>query len=308
MPDNLAGAKYFYKTRSIYFNADFPLESCITFATHECLHHLQEILDNNGNLVKLGLYDLKTDSGMALNEACVQLMTAESFNEPQVEVKYYDLNMKTASPVYYPLECVLAKQIAYFTGTYPLYHSTLFGDDIFKNTFVYMSDEKTFYFVINSLDKLLWLESELDHAITALQEEENSISKSKKIYKNVENIKKQITQLFLKTQNRIISYFFSNEFARIKTLENVKDFQRRLYEFKELIGSNSSYEFYNEFYRRSMDALEKKKAYIESHGELGLQEELSTAVTVVGSAKGAFSLWRRILARIRIGRARDELL
>ena len=57
-----------------------------------------------------------------------------------------------------------------------------------------------------------------------------------------------------------------------------------------------------------MEALEKKKAFIEAHGPLDINKELSTAITVVRSAKGAFSLWRRILARIRIGKARDELL
>ena len=74
-----------------------------------------------------------------------------------------------------------------------------------------MSDEKTFYFVQKSLDKILWFESELDYAITAMQETDNSISKSKRIYKDIENIKNQITDLFLKTQNRIISYFFSKK-------------------------------------------------------------------------------------------------
>lgn len=222
MPDSLAGAKYFYKTQSIYFNADFPLENCLSFATHECIHHLQEILDHKGNLIRLGLYDLKSDSGMAFNEATVQLMTAEANHESMVDVKYYGLDMKTVSPTYYPLECVLMRQIAYFTGTYPLYHSALYGDDLFQNTFCAYSDRKTFYWVQKKLDEMLWLESELDHAITFLQTAELSIAKSKQVYHDIENIKKKISNLFIEVQNKIIAVCFSTEFARIKNLERCK--------------------------------------------------------------------------------------
>ena len=54
----------------------------------------------------------------------------------QDSVKYYDMEFKTDSPNYYPIECDLVKQMTYFTGTYPLYHSTLYSNDIFKNTFI----------------------------------------------------------------------------------------------------------------------------------------------------------------------------
>ena len=308
MPDTLSGAKYFYKNKSIYFNIDFPLENCIPFAVHECLHNLQEIKDTRGKLLRLGLYDIKNNCGMALNEAAVQLMTTEACTEQVSQVKYYGLDMQTQSPTYYPLECVLVKQIAYFTGTYPLYHSTLCGDDIFQNTFMAISDSKTFYFVQNNLDRMLWLENELDFAISEFQAEDNSTSRSRKIYKNIEAIKKEICNLFLETQNKILAQCFSTEFSRIKSLNDIKEFHKRLYNFKNLIGTNSSYEFYNEFYRKSMEKLEEKKAYIETHGELDIEKEVTKDITVISNAKGAFSLWRRIAARIRFAKSREELL
>ena len=123
--DSLCGAKYFYKNNSIYFNADFPLENCMSFALHECIHYLQKIEDEKGELLALGLYDFVSGCGMAINEATVQLMTSEAFYASSEEVKYYGLDLNTPSPIYYPLECVIVKQMAYFTGTYPLYHSCL---------------------------------------------------------------------------------------------------------------------------------------------------------------------------------------
>ena len=308
IPDSLTGAKYFYKNHSIYFNADFPLENCISFAIHECLHHLQEVTNHNGKLLRLGLYNLNNDCGLALIEATVQLMTTEALCEKQTQVKYFGLDLKTTSPTYYPLECVIVKQIAYFTGTYPLYHSALYGDDIFQNTFTALSDSQTFYFVQNNLDRMLWLENELDFAISEFQECDSNTAKSKKLYKNIENIKKQICDLFLSTQNKILSHCFSNEFHRIKNLDDVKEFQKRIYNFKNLIGTNSTYEFYNEFYRRSMEKLEEKKAYIESHGQFDLEKELTKDITVVSNINKAISLWRRIVARIRFSKSREELL
>lgn len=57
-----------------------------------------------------------------------------------------------------------------------------------------------------------------------------------------------------------------------------------------------------------MEALEKKKEYLETHGQFDFLDELTKDITVVSNAKSAFTLWRRIVARLKIGKARDELL
>ena len=58
-------------------------------------------------------------------------------------VKYYNMELSTESPDYYPLQTALLNEMIYFTGTYPLYHSTLYSNDIFKNTFIAKSSSKT---------------------------------------------------------------------------------------------------------------------------------------------------------------------
>ena len=58
-PDTLVGAKYYYKNKSIYFNAEFNLSKVEDFAIHECIHYLQEKRDNNGEILKLGLCDMR---------------------------------------------------------------------------------------------------------------------------------------------------------------------------------------------------------------------------------------------------------
>ena len=62
---------------------------------------------------------------MAINKAAVQLMAEKANNNMPDKVKYYDLSLDTTSPNYYPLQCVLVNELAYFTGSYALFHSTL---------------------------------------------------------------------------------------------------------------------------------------------------------------------------------------
>jgi len=115
----------------------------------------------------MGLYDFA--SGLGINEAAVQLMASEANFGEISEEKYFDINIKTISPDYYPLECSLVNQISYFTGAFPLYHSTLNGDDVFKNTFIAKSDKRTYSRVLENIDRLLFLENDLNFFATELQ-------------------------------------------------------------------------------------------------------------------------------------------
>ena len=75
IPNGIA-AKYYYKNSSIYFSESTNLEDISSVVIHECIHYLQAEINQKNKLVKLGLCDF-TDiklSGMALNEAAVQLM------------------------------------------------------------------------------------------------------------------------------------------------------------------------------------------------------------------------------------------
>ena len=162
MTGDSATAKYLYMNDSIYFNenVDLTVSENSIFAIHECIHFLQTQKDRNGNLTRLGLYKVGR-SGTAINEAAVQLMASIAQEENFDNVKYYDIYINTISPNCYPLQCALLTEMVYFTGTYPLYHSTLNSNDVFKNTFISYSDKKTYNKIETNLDKLLKLEDDL---------------------------------------------------------------------------------------------------------------------------------------------------
>jgi len=162
LPNDFSGAKYILENNSIYFNNDLPFENIPNTAMHECIHFIQHYNMTS----KFGLSN--SSKGLALNEAAVQLMASEANMHEATEVKYFDISLKTTSPDYYPLECALLNQVTYFTGSYPLFNSVLFSNDIFKNTFITKYNQKMYSNIIKKLDTLLNLENELNSYIEEL--------------------------------------------------------------------------------------------------------------------------------------------
>lgn len=298
MPLDSSGAKYFYKDNSIYFNETLDIDEMSTLAVHECIHYIQEIRDYNNNVSRMGLYTPSSNTGLAINEAAVQLMASEANMMDITSETYYEITINTISPNYYPLECALLNQIAYFTGTYPLYHSTLNSNDVFKNTFILKSDKKTYSLITKNFDKILALENNLNYFSNELQytEKNNSI---KVLNKLINKTKEDIKSIFFKTQNLVMYKCFKNEFNSIKNLEDIKNFKNKLYNYKNIIGSSDEYTFYNEFYRKMMNVIEEKKSYIQKYGEINLFENVNNGLMIMDDTKNALSLISNFITKIK---------
>ena len=298
MPEDSAGAKYFYKNNSIYFNKEYDLDEMAKLAMHECIHYIQEFRDANNNLVKMGLYNCTFNSGLGINEAAVQLMASEANMCPSTSETYYNVSLNTISPNYYPLECALVNQMAYFTGTYPLFHSTLNSNDVFKNTFILKSNKRAYNTIVKNIDLLLAYENDLNYFASELQYA-NKVSEIKLLNKLIASKKDSITSIFFKTQNLIIESCFISEFNNIRNLEDVKEYKNKLYNFKNIMGSNENYTFYNEFYRKIMESLEKKKEQIEQFGEINLFETSENSLVLVDNTKHALSFVSNFFVKIK---------
>ncbi len=272
MPHTMAQAKYYYKNSSIYFSDNIDFANIDSYATHECIHYLQELRDTKNNLIHLGLCDFTNPKfpGMALNEAAVQLMSSKALNEKMDTVKYYDITLPTNSPYYYALECNLLSQMAYITGDYALFNSTLYSNDSFKRKFISLTSEKTFYKVQCNLDKLMELEDTLSDEATRLGNSDIPIKTINKIEAEIATLRVKINQLFIKTQNLILTSYFDNNFKSIVNLEQVDNYRRKLYNYKNLVGSTSDYTFFNEYYIKKMADLEKKCHAFENSDETSL--------------------------------------
>ena len=298
MPADSSGAKYSYRDNSIFFNETSDIDEMSNLAVHECIHCIQEFRGSKNNIVKLGLYTPSSNSGLAINEAAVQLMASEANMLNITNETYYGITINTISPNYYPLQCALLNQISYFTGTYPLYHSTLYSNDIFKNTLTLKTDKKTYSIISKNFDKLLALENNLNYYSSELQYTDK-ISAIKLLYKLINETKEDIKSLFFKTQNLIMHKCFKNEFNSIRNLEDIKIFNRKLYNYKNVIGFADEYTYYNEFYCNMMEVIEEKKSYIEKYGEINLFENINTGLMLVESTQNTFSFISTFISKFK---------
>jgi len=256
MPNGIA-AKYFYKNSSIYFNESTDLVNLNDVIIHECIHALQTTVNSRNKLIKLGLCDF-TDfnlSGMALNEAAVQLMAMRATKAKFDTVKYFDIELPSNSPDYYPLECNLVRQMAYITGEYVLYNSTLYGNDMFKNKFIALTSKKDFEIIQDNIDIIMDLEAELNDTLEKIQ---NSNKVSIRLIKKSTKLKQSIKNYFLITQNRIFTSFFDNWSETLYTPKSINTFRKALYAYRGFIGVTDDYNFFNEYYINKISTLDDK--------------------------------------------------
>lgn len=265
-------------------------------AVHECIHYIQQVIDEKDNIVRMGLSNLVT--GLGINEAAVQLMACDANILSPTKEKYYNIELKTISPNYYPLQCALVNQMIYFTGNYSLYHSTLNSNNIFKNTFSSRFDIKTYETIEKNLDQLLTLENDL-HFFALELRYTNKNSSIKLINYLIEGRKKNIINIFFKTQNLIIKKCFTEEFNNIRNKKDIRIFIKKLYNFKNVIGYTEDYSFYNNFYYEMMNALDIKRNAIEKYGEINLLESQTMALTIFKETKEKFAFFKIFLSKLK---------
>lgn len=305
MPNDMAMAKYFYKNNSIYFSKDMDLNDLHSLALHECLHFIQEIKNKHGKLLRLGLYNMEKgqNSGMALNEAAVQHMASIASNQPLDTVKYYNMELATESPDYYPLQTSLINEMIYFTGSYPLYHSTLYSNDVFKNTFIAKSNEKAYLQIEKNFDLIYEYETLLSKQVYNLSlcsEEYSSINKIRKINSKIDAYKQIILEKTLETQNIILYNCFNTEFNNIKTLDHVKEFEHNMYNFRHIIITTQNYNYYNDFYLDMMSKVQEKKEFLVKYGNILDLDSISYELSNVRENTYGFQFFKKLFNKLAI--------
>ena len=282
MPDGMAEANYFYKNSSIYFNEHIPESDLEEFAIHECIHHIQEVKDKKNYLIRMGLCDYTEFKiyGLGLNEAAVQLMASKVIGIEKESVKYFGINFETSSPSYYPLECCLVEQLAYLIGEDVLFESTINSNDNFKNKMIETVSYKSFMAIQNAIDEILYHEEEIIKINNKIASIDDRNKKVDNMLKRIQDLKNEITLTFMRTQNLIISSYFDNTFNSITNLENLEMFRRKLYHFKDYLGSAEGYTFFNDYYIQKMDELEKKYNLLENGGI-----DIDTTTALVATTK-----------------------
>ena len=226
--------------------------------------------------------------GTALNEAAVQIMTSKVMNAESDIVTYYNITFPTTSPNYYPLECNLVAQMAYITGEYSLFESTILSNDSFKEKYISKTSTKAYFEIIKNLDKLMELQEKLVKLTNSLNS--NETSNTFILHNKIETCKKNITNAYIKTQNLILCSYFDKAFDTISTFEELENYRRKLYNYKQFIGITEGYNFFNNYYIDKMNLLEKRYNYLEIYGEniFPIVRKAKTTLTLINKIKNAF--------------------
>lgn len=302
MPEGMAEANYFYKNTSIYFNSHIADEDLEEFAIHECIHHLQEIKDKKNYLLRMGLCDYTEFKiyGLGLNEAAVQLMSSKINNMKKEPVKYFGINFETISPSYYPLECCLVNQMANITGEDVLFESTLNSNDNFKHKFAELTSEKAFLAIQNAIDEILDKEENIIKLNNKILNIDDRNKRVDGMLQKIDELKSEISLTFMRTQNLIISSYFDKSFDRISNLEEVENFRRKLYAFKEYLGVTDGYIFYNNYYSNKMEQLEEKYNALENG-------EIITTLKVITKKENKFISILKAIKKLIFGSKKEDI-
>ncbi len=305
MPNDMAMAKYFYKNNSIYFSKKMDLEDLNTLAIHECLHFIQEVKNKHGKLLRLGLYDMEgfKNNGMALNEAAVQHMASIATGTKKDTVKYYNMELSTESPDFYPLQTALLNEMIYFTGTYALYHSTLYSDDIFKNTFIAKTSKKVYERIEQNFDLICQYETLLSNEsynLSVSSANYKNVNKIRNINERIENIKQIIFEKTLETQNIILVSCFNTELNFIRSVEDVDEFKNKLYNFKNVLIDTENYNFYNEFSMHMLKLADEKKEFILKYGNILTNDSISNELASVEQHTYGYQFFKRLFSKLKL--------
>ena len=238
MPEGMSEASYFYKNSAIYFRDGMGLADLEKFAVHELIHNFQEQKNEKGDLTRLGLCTFKGSkpTGMALNEAAVQLLASNILENTFETATYYDITFSTVSPNCYPLLCNLIYQMAYVTGEEVLFESTFNSNDHFKNKFTALCGENVYNQISNYFDKILETEEKIIKISNKMQKTELSTAKVDSLYRKSDELK-NLVESFNEQLNTNADKIAEAEAKSLEYEQKLE--QERIEKMREEMNNNS---------------------------------------------------------------------
>ena len=268
--DDLSMGKYDYTTNSIYFSNDLDISKLDSSVIHEILHFFQAELTEDNFLIRMGLFKpsklFRPEKGLGLNEASVQYIASTIVKEVPDYVKYYELELTTPSSNYYPIETAIIRQMCFFTGTYPLFFSTLFSTDLFEKTFKTITSEENYNYIEEKLTYIVQLQEKLSDVYSTIHTHNQAESKKISVLNNITNLKNKLRETVLDVQKIIYTSAFANELDKIETVQDIVNMKTLISNFENyIINYEGDYSF-EQFKDKINIELNNKLALIEAYG------------------------------------------
>lgn len=268
--NDLSMGKYDYTTNSIYFSNDLDIANLDSSVIHEILHFFQAELTEDNFLIRMGLFKpsklFRPEKGLGLNEASVQYIASTIVKEVPDHVKYYELELTTPSSNYYPIETAIIRQMCFFTGTYPLFFSTLFSTDLFEKTFKTITSEENYNYIEEKLTYIVQLQEKLSDVYSTIHTHNQAESKKISVLNNITNLKNKLRETVLDVQKIIYTSAFANELDKIETVQDIVNMKTLISNFENyIINYEGDYSF-EQFKDKINIELNNKLALIEAYG------------------------------------------
>ena len=268
--DDLSMGKYDYTTNSIYFSNDLNITNLDSSVIHEILHFFQAELTEDNFLIRMGLFKpsklFRPEKGLGLNEASVQYIASTIVKEVPDHVKYYELELTTPSSNYYPIETAIIRQMCFFTGTYPLFFSTLFSTDLFEKTFKTITSEENYNYIEEKLTYIVQLQEKLSDVYSTIHTHNQAESKKISVLNNITNLKNKLREIVLDVQKITYTSAFANELDKIETVQDIVNMKTLISNFENyIINYEGDYSF-EQFKDKINIELNNKLALIEAYG------------------------------------------
>lgn len=268
--DDLSMGKYDYTTNSIYFSNDLNITNLDSSVIHEILHFFQAELTEDNFIIRMGLFKpsklFRPEKGLGLNEASVQYIASTIVKEVPDHVKYYELELTTPSSNYYPIETAIIRQMCFFTGTYPLFFSTLFSTDLFEKTFKTITSEENYNYIEEKLTYIVQLQEKLSDVYSTIHTHNQAESKKISVLNNITNLKNKLRETVLDVQKIIYTSAFANELDKIETVQDIVNMKTLISNFENyIINYEGDYSF-EQFKDKINIELNNKLALIEAYG------------------------------------------
>ena len=240
---SISNVNYVYENNSIYFAQNAGIEIISDKIIHECIHYLQDIRTEKGKLKKMGLctFEELSTYGLGINEGAVQYLSSKAIGNTPTITKKSGIVLKTVSPNYYPFLTNLIQQIVYTMGEDIVVNATINCDEKFEEEFLNTFEENA-NTLMKLFDKILNLHNEIN-------------SENKSVLEN------EIVQLYLKTQNMIMTTYFDKICNRLTTMAEIDFYIEKFLNYKPLLGIveekrfdlNDEYEQYKEYILKKFD-------------------------------------------------------
>ena len=92
---------------------------------------------------------------------------------------------------------------------------------------------------------------------------------------------------------------FNMEFKNVKSIEDLKQFKSRVYNFQYLIATHKDYTFYKDFFYYTMNRIEQKEAYLQENGFVLTPGDVQTALVIFKEKTNVFSFVTTFFSKLK---------